>query len=59
MTNQEQQAEEEYKKANADNKDAQHATQIAQKATDELEDVQEGAEEGDLEDTALEGLEDL
>lgn len=59
MTNKEQQVKDTYNKMNSANSDAKHATQIAQKATDELEDVSEGAQEGDVEDIALEGLEDL
>ena len=58
MTNQEQNLENDYKQENKVNSDANHITQAAQKATDEIQDVSEGAQEGDVEDIALEGLEE-
>jgi hypothetical protein len=59
MVNKEQQVEDVYKEGNKANSDATHATQIADKATDELNEVAEGAEEGDVSDMALEDAEEL
>jgi hypothetical protein len=59
MTNQEQNAENVYQEGSKYNKDSQHATQIADKATDELQEVAEGAQEGDVGDIALEDAEEL
>ena len=55
----EQQAEKVVKEGNKVNSDTNHATQITQKALDEVNDVSQGAEEGDVEDTFLEDAEEL
>lgn len=54
-----QTAENVVKDGNKINSDTNHATQIAQAGLDEAESISQGAQEGDVEDVALEGLEDL
>lgn len=59
MADEENQIKNVYTTGSNDNKDAQHITQVADKVTDELKDTQEGAEEGDVGDELLEGLEEI
>ena len=59
MTNSGKTAENVIKTGNKANSDLNHATQITQGALDEVESISQGAQEGDVEDIALEGLEEI
>ena len=59
MTNQEQTAKNVIKTGNKANSDMNHASQITQAGLDEVENISQGAQEGDVTDIALEDAEDL